>query len=157
MAAIIIKFTTDNLGRVVFAANVMTSDRKSLESVIFKLDSGSDFTTINNDDLEYLGYTKAFLKSCPFHSTRASTASGGSVLPLQYISNVSIMFGDRELQGCRLYFALGTNLRNLFGSDILKYFNREIDYDKGELRLTERINKPQLSPGEVPIQIYSVE
>ena len=107
MVPIIIDFTPGNLGRVVFAVKVMTGDRKSLKTVIFKLDSGSDFTTHNCDDLENLGYTQEFLKSCPFHSTRASTASGGSVLPLQYIANVSIVFGDRELQGCRIYFAIG--------------------------------------------------
>ena len=157
MVPIIIDFTPGNLGRVVFAVKVMTSDRKSLRSVMFKLDSGSDFTTLSVRALAQLGYTNEFLRTCPFHSLRASTASGGSVLPLQYISNVSIVFGDRELQGCRIYFALGTTLRSLFGSDILKYFNREIDYDSGELRLTERINMPQLSQGEAPIQIYSVE
>ena len=157
MAPIIIKFTSDNLGRVIFDADVMTGDRKSLKTVVFKLDSGSDFTTINCDDLENLGYSNDFLKTCPFHQIKASTASSGHTLPLQYISNISIKFQDRELQGCRMFFAIGTNLRSLFGSDILKYFNREINYDKGELRLTELANKPMQSQGEVPIHIYSVE
>ena len=79
------------------------------------------------------------------------------ILPLQYIENVSIKFDDRELQGCRVFFALGTNLRSLFGSDILKYFNREINYDSGEFRLTKLHSAPLLMPGEKPIQIYSVE
>ncbi|MCL2087688.1 MAG: hypothetical protein FWH05_08875, partial [Oscillospiraceae bacterium] len=74
-----------------------------------------------------------------------------------YITNVSIKFGDRELQHCRVFFALGTSLRSLFGSDILKYFNREICYDSGELRLFELNNKPQLATGEMPIEIYAVE
>ena len=156
MLPIIIDFSSSNLGRVEFDADVITGDRKSLKSVEFKLDSGSDFTTLSCDDLEMLGYDMEYLKSCPYHNTRASTASEDLVLPLQYITDVSIKFGERELQGCRIFFALGTNLRSLFGSDILKYFNREINYDYNELRLTELKSKPILSPGEKPIQIYTL-
>ena len=52
MHPIIIPFDTNNLGRVEFDADVMTGDRMSLGRVEFKLDSGSDFTTISCDDLE---------------------------------------------------------------------------------------------------------
>jgi len=157
MHPIVIEFEPSSLGRVEFDAEVMTRDRKTLGDVTFKLDSGSDFTTLSCRDLDILGYDSKFLKSCPFHDTHASTASDDYVLPLQYISDVSIKFNDRELQGCRVFFALGTNLRSLFGSDILKYFNREINYEDGELRLFELKNKPALSSGEKPIQIYAVE
>jgi hypothetical protein len=158
MVPIIIPFTPNNLGRVEFNAHVMTGDRKSLKKVRFKYDSGSDFTTISCDDLDRLGYSQEFLKSRPFHVAGASLAMGGKKKPLQYIENVSIKFGDRELQQCRVYFALGTQLSSFFGSDILKYFNREINYDKGELKLFERNSKPGLSTGEdTPINIYSLE
>jgi len=157
MEPIIISFTPNNLGRVDFYAYVMTGDRKGLDRIGFKLDSGSDFTTLSCDDLDYLGYSQDFLKSCPYHKTTVSTASDKENLKLQYISNVSIKFVDRELQGCRIYFALGTELLSLFGSDILKYFNRQVNYDAGEMRLSECINKPQLSKNETPIQIYSME
>ena len=59
MLPIVIDFTSSNLGRVEFDADVMTGDRKSLRSVEFKLDSGSDFTTLSCDDLEMLGYGKS--------------------------------------------------------------------------------------------------
>jgi len=154
---IIIQFVPNNLGRVEFLADVMTGDCKTFGGVEFKLDSGSDFTTISCDDLETLGYSLEYLKSCPYHELKASTASDEYRLPLQYITNVSIKFEDRELQGCRIFFALDTRLRSLFGSDILKYFNREINYDNGELLLTELDNSPLLSEGETPIQIYSLE
>ena len=157
MYPIIIPFDTNNLGRVEFVADVITGDRKTLGPVEFKLDSGSDFTTISCDDLEALGYKLDYLKACPHHKMRASTASDELSLPLQYIINVSIKFEDRELQGCRIFFALNTKLRSLFGSDILKYFNWEVNYDQGELRLTEMLNKPLLSEGETPIHIYSLE
>ena len=156
MQPIIVPFTPSGLGRVEFPSHVSRSDRKSLGAVRFKLDSGSDFTTLNCKDLEDLGYTQEFLQGCPFHSSLASTAGDDFSLRLQYIPDVSIKFGDRELQGCRIFFALGTKLRNLFGSDILKYFNRAIDYDKYELRLTKRIFIPKLIYGEKPIQIYKL-
>ena len=156
MEPIIIEFIPNNLGRVIFLAEVMTGDFKSFRDVSFKLDSGSDFTTINVKDLFDLGYTREFLEKCPHHKTSASTADE-SDLPLQYISNVSIKFNERELQSCRIFFALDTKLKSLFGSDILKYFNRDINYDTGILRLNERVNKPQLSEGETPLQIYALE
>jgi predicted aspartyl protease len=157
MQPIVIPFVPSNLGRVEFSAQVMTGNRKTFGEVEFKLDSGSDFTTISCEDLEVLGYERDFLGSCPHHNTHASTASEDLILPLQYISDVSIKFDNRELQGCRVFFALGTKLRSLFGSDILKYFNREINYDTGELTLLDLKNKPMLSPGEKPIHIYFVE
>ena len=154
MQPILIPFAPSNLGRVSFFAKVMTGDRKTFGDVYFKLDSGSDFTTLSCEGLETLGYDREYLEACPHHELRASTASEDLILPLQYLSNVSIKFEDRELQGCRVFFALNTKLRSLFGSDILKYFNREIDYDAGELRLFELCGKPMLSSGEIPIQIY---
>ena len=41
--------------------------------------------------------------------------------------------------------------------DMQKYFNREIDYDKCELRLTQRASAPELADGENPIQIYNLK
>jgi len=155
MESIIIPFIFSSLGRVNFSADIMTGDYKSFKSVRFKLDSGSDFTTISCKDLYSLGYTHEFLKSCPFHSTNATTAS--SDIKLQYIKDVSIKFGNREMQGCRIFFALDSQLRSLFGSDILKYFNWEVNYDKGLLRLSPTENSPALSEGESPLQIYIVE
>ncbi|MCL2054419.1 MAG: retropepsin-like domain-containing protein [Oscillospiraceae bacterium] len=157
MLPIIIPFEPNSLGRVEFKAHVMTGDRQSLKRVWFKLDSGSDFTTVSCDDLRRLGYSEEFLKSCPYHENSVSLAMGENRAPLQYITNVSIKFGDRELQHCRIFFSLGTTLRSLFGSDILKYFNRETCYDTGELRLSERKKKPPLSIGETAIHIYFVE
>ena len=157
MQPITIPFSPCNLGRVIFDAQVMTGDRKTFGDVKFKLDSGSDFTTISCDDLEMLGYEEDYLKSCSYHPLNASTASEDLILPLQYITDVSIKFKDRELQGCRVFFAIGTKLGNLFGNDILKYFNREINYDTGELKLLDLKSTPVLSPGEKPIHIYSIE
>jgi hypothetical protein len=157
MRPINILIERNSLGRVVFEAQVSKGDFKSFGSVWFKLDSGSDFTTLHVKDLYDLGFTHEQLKNCPVHSNLASTASEDGNLTLQYLSNISVKFGDRELQGCRVFFALDTNLRSLFGSDLLKYFNYSVSYDDGILRLTETKEKPILSKGEVPIQIYSLD
>jgi len=140
---------------VEFSADVMTSDRKSFGGVRFKLDSGSDFTTISCDELYNLGYAHDFLKNCPLHHLSASTAS--SDICLQYIRNISIKFGEREIQNCRIFFALDSQLRSLFGSDILKYFNWGVNYDKKLLQLDKAENIPALSQGEEPLHIYTVE
>ena len=155
MEQISIPFNYNSLGRVDFIADVLTGDCKSFKSVWFKLDSGSDFTTISCDDLYNLGYTRKFLEGCAYHATSASTAS--SDIRLHYINNISLKFEYREIQSCRIFFALDSQLRSLFGSDILKYFNREVNYDEGMLWLTRTKKAPGLSEGELPLQIYTIE
>ena len=161
MEPIIITFTQMSVGRVEFDAEVMTADRLTLDTITFKLDTGSDFTTLSCEDLELLGFDQDFLKSCATYGDPASSAGGE--LRLQYIDNVSIKLGNREIQGCRIFFALGTGLRSLFGSDILKYFNYSVDFDIdatgniGELQLCPATRIPQLSKGETQIQIYAID
>jgi hypothetical protein len=158
---IIITFTQLSVGRVEFDAEVLTADGKSLDTVTFKLDTGSDFTTLSCDDLKLLGYEDEFLRSCAVYETKASSAGGE--LKLQYMDNISIKFGDREIQGCRIFFALGTDLRSLFGSDILKYFNYSVNYDAdgtgetGEFQMNIAARFPKLSKGEAQIHIYSLD
>jgi len=156
MGGIVVPFEFASLGRVEINLEIMTGDRKSFERVKFKLDSGSDFTLIKTDDLLRLGYTKVFLESCPLHENPARTVSA-SRLDLRFITGVSIKFGDRELQGCRIFFSLDKHTSNLIGCDILKYFNWSVDYDKGELAMVERKIKPKLSIGEKKIHIYTLD
>ena len=153
-----IPFKTSSLGRVEFDLDLSAADKKRFISIEFKLDSGSDFTTLSVDDLFSLGYTEDYLHSCPIHvsSKEGVTTADGKQINLQYISNLSIKFYDRELQGCRAYFCLGTKMRSLFGSDLLKYFDREVNYSNGTLILKELNEKPPLSQGETLIQIYEL-
>ena len=161
MEPIIITFTQLSVGRVEFDAEVITADRLSLDTVTFKLDTGSDFTTLSYDDLKLLGYEDVFLHACKHYKDPASSAGGD--LKLQYMDNISIKLGDRELQGCRIFFALDTDLRSLFGSDILKYFNYSVNFDSdetgetGELQMVKSARSPKLSKGESQIQIYSLD
>ena len=154
MIPITINFTPMGLGRIEFETKVMTADRMSLRSVMFKLDTASDFTTLSLDDLYSLGYKPEQLRKCKIFEGSAST--GGGDLELRYIENVSIKFEDREIQNTRVFFAPKTKLRSLFGCDILKYFNFSVDYDNGTLTLSQAAKAPKLSPGETPIQIYEL-
>jgi len=106
MPPIVIPFTSNDLGRILFNAHVSTSDSKSLKRVNFKLDYGSDFTTLSCEDLDILGYSYEYLKNCPAHEDGASLAADEVNVPVQYITNVSIKFGDRELQHCRVWRTL---------------------------------------------------
>ncbi|MDR2167902.1 MAG: hypothetical protein LBE35_08665 [Clostridiales bacterium] len=156
MQPIKIKFEKCDLGRVIIQASVLKSDKLSHDYVYFKLDSGSDLTTISLKDLDNLGYTEEFLRNCPIYEPGA-TGAGGHAITLRYLPNISIMFEDREIQGCKLYFSLEARMRSLFGNDILKYFNREINYDEGELRLNPRDERPGLLKNETPLNIYFLE
>lgn len=155
---IIINFIPNSLGCVNFFASVRKSDGKSHGDVEFKLDSGSHFTTLNYKELRRLGYNDDFLSKCPEHKSEKPTRlADGSIVRLRYIRNQSIKFDDREIQGLRIFFMTGVDIDfNLFGSDILKYFYREIDYDAGEFRLMERVARPALSEGERELHIYSL-
>ena len=154
MEPIVINFTPNATGRIIFHAEVMTADRLSLDTVSFKLDTGSDFTTLSYDDLTLLGYTEDSLRTCNIHG-KATSAAG--YVDLRYIDNVSLKFGDREIQGCRIYFALGSRLNSLFGSDILRYFNYSVNYDTGEFILREAATVPPRLYGETQLYIYSLD
>ena len=155
MSAIIVPFTPTSLGRVEFDAEIMTGDNLSFDTVTFKLDTGSDFTTLSCADLTLLGYSDRFLESCKHHDIAAAPAASKGIM-LQYIEDVSIKFGNREFQGCRIFFKLNSNLHSFFGSDLLKYFNYEVNQDEGELRLNKAAKVPVLSTGEKQIHIYSL-
>ena len=72
-----------------------------MDTITFKLDTGSDFTTLSYDDLKLLGYEDEYLHKCAVYETIASSAGG--TIELQYLDNISIKFGERELQGCRIF------------------------------------------------------
>jgi len=154
MLPIVITFMPSVLGRVVFEAEVLTADRLTLDTVTFKLDTGSDFTTLSCKALASLGYTDEILSTCSIYGT--ATTGGGNVL-LQYIDNVSIKFGDREIQGCRVFFALGTKLSSLFGSDILKHFTYTVDNELCEFRMSATKRVVTTQAGDPQIQIYSLD
>jgi len=154
---IVIDFDSDEsgYGRVLFNALVSTSNLRNFRDVKFKLDTGADMTTISITDLHNLGYTDEYLQSRPFSNTTVIVADGTKV-KLQYITNVSLKFKDREIQNAKLHFAFGTKMSNLFGNDILKMFHVNIDRDKSLLKLTETETPPKLIDGEIAIQIYNL-
>ncbi|MCL2016156.1 MAG: retroviral-like aspartic protease family protein [Defluviitaleaceae bacterium] len=149
-----IPFTSDSPGRVNISLDLSTSDFRNFGNVDFKLDTGSDFVTVNIEDLHRLGYTDNQLKSCPIHGI-ATTADGKEV-KLQYMTNISIKYKERELQQATIYFALGTQMRNLLGNNWLKYFDIEIKRKASLLTLAETTEPPQLTDGEIPMQIYDL-
>ncbi|MCL2086845.1 MAG: retropepsin-like domain-containing protein [Oscillospiraceae bacterium] len=174
MTPIKINFETDERGRVDFEADVTTFDSKSLRPIKFKLDTASDFTTLSDEALERLGYTEELLlNECNDITHKAITGAGE--IPLRHIDNVSIKFGDREIQHARVFFMLKKDLdikirqaidkgeikqpklNTLLGSDLMKHFNFTVNYDDLELTLWKTTRTPKLSQGEKPIQIYSVE
>ena len=95
---IIIPFEHSDLGRVEFFLQVQTGDGLSLDDVAFKLDSGSDFTTLSCEDLKNLGYTQEFLQACPFHHVSASAASADIEFRLQYLESIAIKFGEHDIE-----------------------------------------------------------
>ncbi|MDR1687375.1 MAG: hypothetical protein LBS21_02030 [Clostridiales bacterium] len=163
---IIVSLRPNNLGRVLFSADVLGASKKQQNDVEFKLDSGSDFTIISRRDLiRSLGYSKEFLNSCPLYYTENprvnATQVDGTPLPLRYIKNISMMVNGREIINTRIFFQSeeqkGKETRNLFGTDILKYFNWSIDYDKWLLTLSKRnLANVELSPGEKRLEVYDL-
>jgi len=152
---IILDFETNEVGRILIDVKVLTGNSLSHKTVKFRLDTGADYTIIGMDTLRHLGYTDEFLHSCPKEKYPA-TAANNTKVQLHYLENVSIMFNEREIQGCRIYFSPNAKMRNLFGCNILKYFNYMINYDFAEILLQERSTMPQLSEGEKPIQVYEI-
>ncbi|MCL1987851.1 MAG: retroviral-like aspartic protease family protein [Firmicutes bacterium] len=152
---IVINFDTNEMGRILMNVKVLKGDLLSHKTVRFKLDTGADYTVIARETLKDLGYTDEFLRSCPKDKYPATMADGTKV-QLYYIPNVSIMFKEREIQNCRIYFSLDAKMRTLFGCNILKFFNYTVNYDSSEILLQERSTLPKLAEGEQPIQVYEI-
>jgi hypothetical protein len=89
--------------------------------------------------------------------SRSATSWSGAESTLRYIEDFSITFGgDRAVRKCRIFFTLESDTSNSLGSDILKYFNYSVDFDKGELTLVKRESEPPLSKGESRLYVYSL-
>ena len=69
MHPIVITFTKISTGRIEFNADIMTADRLSFDTIRFKLDTGSEFTTLSHADLIQLGYEYDYLRKCKHYDS----------------------------------------------------------------------------------------
>ncbi|MCL1999018.1 MAG: retroviral-like aspartic protease family protein [Turicibacter sp.] len=153
---IVINFENDESGRIMFDLKMLKANLLDHDLVRFKFDTGADLTVISCEDLTRLGYTHEFLQNCPEYMKKPVYTANGERVYLKYISNISIMFGDRELQGCDLHFSLKPDLHNLFGTDILRYFDINISYTNSEIYLYKR-DEESLTAETSHLQIYSLK
>ncbi|MCL1999015.1 MAG: retroviral-like aspartic protease family protein [Turicibacter sp.] len=152
---IIVKFAENNDGLIKGNIGVLKADRLSHSDVEFKIDTGANLTVINHKHLANLGYTQEFLQNCPDYTEREVTTANGVVVTLKYIDHMSLMFGDREIQNCKIYFSLESDMRTLFGTDFLRRFNLTINYDDRKVLLYKR--DMEITVGEIQPQIYSLD
>ena len=138
-----LEFIPNNIGRIELTLSIQKANKINMEDIDFALDTGSDFTTIGIKHLIQLGYTKELLQNCPYHKNLATTVATEHSIDLQYIDNVTVLIDCIELKNRRIYFSMDKNVKNLLGSDLLKYFNMEINRDIGLvfLTLTKEISK----------------
>ncbi|MCL1999012.1 MAG: retroviral-like aspartic protease family protein [Turicibacter sp.] len=152
---IILKFAEDEDGKILTNINVLKADHLSHGEVEFKVDTGATLTIINHEHLANLGYTQEFLQNCPRYTKKNVTTADGTSIQLRYLPDISLMFEDSEIQQCEIYFSLESDMRTLFGTDILQLFNIMIDYDSGEVRLYKRNIEPVSGKGQP--QVYSLD
>ena len=109
----ILNFIPNNLGRIKLELLIQKANKINMSNIDFDLDTGSDFTTIDIIYLIKLGYTKDFLKKCPYYKNPASTVAKEHNINLQYIDNTTILLDCIELKNQRLYFSMNKTMRNL--------------------------------------------
>ena len=122
-------YTDNNIGRISVSMNVKHQTTKIMTPIKMKFDTGSDFTTISQDDLYDLGYDYSYLKTRPYYQLPPSAAASSLKVPLQHLNGVDIQLDNQHISNCVIYFALDCGLRSLLGADILKYFNHNINRD----------------------------
>ena len=138
-------FLNHPIGRIDVEIHVQGAALTLLYPINCKLDTGSDFTTINHKSLLKIGYTKEFLQNCSYCSETVTTVTEHQRLRLQYIENIIVLLDCVELRNQRIYFSMDIPLRNLLGLDLLKHFNMDVDREQSRVSLsvtkslTERI------------------
>jgi len=147
-------------GRIECRVSIKSYGAYILKDVVFKVDTGADFSTISKNALHELGYNNDWIsENKEFGATSASGASGEKleayfvrlpVINIFGIEGVDYPFGillDKEenlpkpsCRGCEYTEAKKVDFRPLLGNDILSCFNISVD------RISNTANfEPQIS------------
>lgn len=150
-------FVPNAEGRVLIDVDVICSDKISYETIVFKLDTGSDFTVLNNNVLkDVLGYSDSDLRACPKHDKPVITASGEELF-FRYIRG-SLIRIDGQRMRCDIYFCVDKTVQNnLLGANLLKNFKLAIDNDANTVHFIERQTEVLMGKGETPLQLFELE
>jgi hypothetical protein len=102
-------------------------DRLILDYVTFKVDTGSDFTTISWESLEFLGYSKKWVRANTIKAIPSRLADGTEIVS-RLITIGIINFGGFDIKDARILAPQeDLDLKNLFGLNLLYGFRTVYD------------------------------
>ena len=145
------KFDLSKEGRA-FVPVYMKKYDGLLYTILFKLDTGADLSTISKVDLiELLGYSQEWINQNAVKSeTKTITSAGGECESAYYIVIPEANILGRDLQNWTFYIRLedDKDFPNLLGIDILLNFNFTFNFNNGTLSIepewNPKIKKPLL-------------
>lgn len=140
------EFFLSEEGRGLVPVFMKPQDGITLELVSFKVDTGSDITTISKEWLQLLGYSQNWIATNAVEDKgRTISRAGGKDEPAWYITIPIANFAERDMKNWPFYVRIeeGRDFPNLLGLDVLSNFNFTFDYDKGAF-IVEQAENPRI-------------
>lgn len=142
------KFGFQEYGRVYLPIEIKPKDDITLYSVVFKVDTGADITTISKNTLMDLGYNMDWIiqNTVAFEDKDKPTTAAGDKINAGYITLplINILGYEGKHWPFQIIIDENQDFRNLLGRDLLVGFNYEFNNDDGKFTITRTKNfKPQ--------------
>jgi len=126
-----VNFNVD--GFVFLQMYVKPKESKTMQLVVYKVDSGANCTTISRAELSKLGYNDEWIRSGkPLTGVNAPTVASG--LPIEDCFEVvlpEIRIGDWIGYNWPVLTSLSVPFKLLLGTDSMRFFNWHFDYENG--------------------------
>ncbi|MCL2170502.1 MAG: retroviral-like aspartic protease family protein [Defluviitaleaceae bacterium] len=131
----------DETGFVIIEVYIKPKNSTTMKCVKFKVDSGANFTTISSDKLFELGYDEEWIKSGKklTGSARPTVANGKFLDDCYEVVLPEINIGGFVGRNWHFLTSPTETFRLLFGTNSMKFFNWNFDYENTLCRLT--VNK----------------
>ena len=151
-----IEYMLSSEGRAYVPVYVKPINDVKLTSVLFKIDTGADLTTMSKSELYRLGFDQKWIETnAAQDKTRTLSGAGGKSESAWYIAMQIFNFAGRDMKNWPIYIRIeeSRNFPNLLGLDVLSNFNFKFDYDNAvvlfEAAKNPKIVLPRLGRQEV--------
>ncbi|MDR2166288.1 MAG: retropepsin-like domain-containing protein [Clostridiales bacterium] len=150
-------------GKIIVPMNIQDANLKDMSEVDFKVDTGSDYTTISKKELYTLGYSADWIKQNAIRNDRDAKTADGSTIPIYFLQIPKMNILGTEVSNMRLHILLdgdggaARDLNNLLGLDLLLSFNYMVNNDEDEF-IIHRTTKPSKTKTIYPeVQLFNLD
>ena len=146
-------------GFAIIELSVKPHDSVTMETVLFKIDSGANCTTISAKHLMEMGYGEEWIRAGkPLTGADAPTVASG--LPIESCYEVilpEIHIGDWVGYNWPVMTSLSVPFKFLLGTDSMQFFNWHFDYENGVCKFDLIPDKRKLLFNQKEQSIHAID